>query len=78
MEITASAYVVANMYLMTRIGKPALKRIEQRQKEGLIPALGAGVGGEDSNATNEAADASDGHLGARRAGRTANATGVPR
>ncbi|HJR71180.1 MAG TPA: phosphoenolpyruvate carboxykinase (GTP) [Gammaproteobacteria bacterium] len=28
-EITDSAYVVANMYLTTRIGKPALKRIEK-------------------------------------------------
>ena len=28
-EITDSAYVVANMYLMTRIGKPALERIER-------------------------------------------------
>ena len=27
-EITDSPYVVANMYLMTRIGKPALERIE--------------------------------------------------
>ena len=28
-EITDSPYVVANMYLMTRIGKPALERIER-------------------------------------------------
>ncbi len=31
-EITDSPYVVVNMYLMTRIGKPALERIERDQK----------------------------------------------
>ncbi len=31
-EITDSPYVVANMYLMTRMGKPALERIEREGK----------------------------------------------
>ena len=35
-EITDSPYVVANMKLMTRMGKPALERIEAEGKNGVL------------------------------------------